>query len=344
MSTTLLRAPETATSTAARSTVERPTVERPAIERSAIERSAVERAPVERTTAERPARAVRPATGGPSYRLPGPSSFDERLVPRFRRRRVPPGQRRQRRLWATLRGTFLLLVAVGVPLALTVWVFTAPQLSFRGLDVTTAPQIPVSWVEAQLEPLKGRSLLLLSLAEVERRIEAHPWVAGVAIRKRLPDALEVEVVARTPAAVLEHEGRRLLVDAQGRPIAAVEESGSGGLLVLSGACDSPADVRRALDVAAEVGGAPASTVGNLTAVDVLGDDDFRLHVDGLPFPLVVRAGGAAAKIAVLEKLLPEVRARFERMKSVDLRFSRKIVLQPEPEGSADASLKTPSRG
>ncbi|MCB1054049.1 MAG: FtsQ-type POTRA domain-containing protein [Acidobacteria bacterium] len=306
--------------------------------------AASDRTTAEPVTVERP---LRPGTPGHPHRVPGPSSFDERLVPRFRRRRVAPGQRRQRRLLGVLRAFSLLVAAVGMPLALVVWLFTAPQLSFRTLDVRTAPEVPQSWIEAQLAPLEGKSLLLLSLSEVETRIESHPWVAGVAIRKRLPDALEVEVVVRRPVAVLEREGRRLLVDADGRPIAEDRGDGAttgGDLLLLGGACDSKADVRRALGVAEQVRTAPSAAVGRLTAVEVLGDDDFRLHVDGLPYPLVVRASGAADEIASFERLLPDVRAHFERLRSVDLRFSRKIVLQPEPEESASASRTAPSRG
>ena len=62
----------------------------------------------------------------------------------------------------------------------------------------------------------------------------------------------------------------------------------------------------------------------------MGEEDFRLHTDALPFPLLVRSGQVKPKIERLVELLPELSRRYMRIEAVDLRFSRRIVVQPAP--------------
>jgi hypothetical protein len=296
--------------------------------------------------------------------VPGPSSFDDNIVPRFRRRRAQNHSRhRWRRAWRVLRGTFLLVWSVGLPMALVAWLFTAPQLSFSQLEVAPSSRISEAWVAQQLAPLRGRNLLMLPLEDVRSRLLEHPWVAGAAVQKRLPDGLEIELVEHQPVAIVERGDQVLLVNPQGEIIAPPEPGEDlGKLLRLRGAWytpgpghtsasgdtpedwGTPADWRRALAVAAEFDRVPGAWKGRLEAVEVLGDDDFRLYATELPFPLVVRAGSLEEKVGYLARLLPEIRQRYGQVRAVDLRFARRIVLQPEEGQAAEAAAPTPSRG
>ncbi|MDY7091708.1 MAG: FtsQ-type POTRA domain-containing protein [Acidobacteriota bacterium] len=311
-----------------------------------------------------PQRPWRPATAGHPHRVPGPSSFDDNIVPRFRRRRAPAHNRhRWRRTWRVLRSLLLLAWSVGLPMALVAWLFTAPQLSFRQLEVHPSPRVQEAWVAQQLATLRGRNLLMLPLEEVRSRLLEHPWVAGAAVQKRLPDGLEIELVEHQPAALLELGEQALLVNPRGEIIAPLgPEEDAGELLRLRSTWHgadtgetpagpsapedwgTPADWRRALAVAAEFDRVPGAWKGRLEAVEVLGDDDFRLYATKLPFPLVVRAGSLEEKVGYLARLLPEIRQRYGKVRAVDLRFARRIVLQPEKGQAAAAAAPTPSRG
>lgn len=306
-----------------------------------------------RPVAERaaPARPLRPATAGHPHRVPGPSSFDDSIVPRFRRRRATVHSRRHR-LFRAVRSGVVTGLVLAAPLAIAVWLLTTPALALRELSVAGTPQVPTSWVSQRLAPMMGSNLLLLSLDEVRAEVLRHPWAAGAAVRKRLPDALEIELVERVPAAILVGVETRTLVDARGRPIAPLPEgagetepgSGSGrAMLEISGAWNTVDDVERALAVAAEFERVAGPWQRGLEEVEVLGDEDFRLYADGLSFPLTVRAGSLEEKIGPFARLLPEIRARYERLETVDLRFARRIVLQPE-DGEAAAPSRAPSRG
>ena len=85
----------------------------------------------------------------------------------------------------------------------------------------------------------------------------------------------------------------------------------------------------ALEVAGELGRAQPSWAGALSKIEVLGEQDFRLHTSALRFPLLVTRGQVGAKVKRLTELLPELDRRYPAIRSVDLRFSRRIVVQPE---------------
>jgi hypothetical protein len=68
----------------------------------------------------------------------------------------------------------------------------------------------------------------------------------------------------------------------------------------------------------------------LSRIEVLGDEDFRLHTAALPFPVLVTRGQVGPKARRLLEILPELTQRYSRIAAVDLRFSRRIVVQPAP--------------
>lgn len=90
----------------------------------------------------------------------------------------------------------------------------------------------------------------------------------------------------------------------------------------------------ALEVAAELGRVRPDWAGALTRIEVLGEEDFRLHTGALRFPLLVTRGQVGPKIRRLEELLPELERRYPSIAAVDLRFSRRIVVQPAAPGAA----------
>ncbi len=68
----------------------------------------------------------------------------------------------------------------------------------------------------------------------------------------------------------------------------------------------------------------------LSQIDVIDEEDYRLRIDGLPCPLLVRGSRLAENLSRFEQLLPELTRRYAALAGVDLRFSRRIVVQPAP--------------
>lgn len=275
----------------------------------------------------------------------------------FRRSQGPP-KRKRKSLWRKLmRPLGSALAILGVPLGGGLWVATAPQFALSEIKIEGAGRVSETWIRARLAPLLGRNLPLLPLSAAAERLSVHPWVDSLEIAKELPGRLVVRVAEKKPAVFLRSGGRLFWADAAGKPIAplsaaeaaqeiarerALAESNGGpgrpgaprGFLVVSFATPVKNGVARALGVAAELGKANPDWAARLAEIEVLGEEDFRLRIGVLPFPLLVRDGDVIDKVHRLETLLPRLAERYPALTAVDLRFSHRIVVQPAALGAS----------
>jgi len=277
--------------------------------------------------------------------LPGTSGGNGGRVLDFRRRGTPPRRRRKSRVVRLLKPLAVAALVVATPAALVAWVLTAPLFQLRTVEVRPvkgAPsgRVPAAWVRQALAPLTGKNLVQASLAEATARVQANPWIASVEMAKELPDRLRVRVAERRPVALMLAGAGLVYADSDGRaivPVATPEELAAArkaGLLVVSFPREvHPAGIGSALHVAAELGRVEPNWAAKLAQIEVLDEEDFRLRTDAVPFPILVRGGEVAPKIEKLIRLLPELNLRYPRIEAVDLRFSRRIVVQPATENS-----------
>lgn len=253
----------------------------------------------------------------------------------LRRPGAPPRRRRRNPVLALLRPLAVSLLLVAVPAAVVTWVLASPRFDLKDVKVTGTPRVPAEALRTAVSRFEGGNLVLLRLETVEAAVRRNPWVDTVEIAKELPDRLRVEVTERRPVALLERRGGLVYADEKGRPIAEVadpEQARKAGLVVVTFAHPqlSPSEgVGGALEVAGELGRVQPSWAGALSKIEVLGEQDFRLHTSALRFPLLVTRGQVGPKVRKLTEILPELDRRYPAIRAVDLRFSRRIVVQPE---------------
>ncbi|MCB1008226.1 MAG: FtsQ-type POTRA domain-containing protein [Acidobacteria bacterium] len=238
---------------------------------------------------------------------------------------------RRRSPWVALGRPFLhALLLVGVPIALGAWLLTSPTFALDTLEIAGAHRVEASWVESALEPLKGENLIRLPLDAVESAVAGNPWIERVTVDKRLPDRLRIELTEREPAALLRETAQLSYLDRSGRRIAPFDpDYDVGGLLLVSVAGAPGEPVAGAFGIESELAAAAPDWAATLSEVEVLGEGDYRLHLGALEFPLLVRQGTLASRLATLRPMLPELERRYGRLAFVDLRFERRILLQPD---------------
>jgi cell division protein FtsQ len=241
---------------------------------------------------------------------------------------------RRRSAWPALAGLVVKAVAlVGTPVALGVWLFASPTFALARIEVEGNRHVPSEWVERALEPLGGENLLRLSLPAVEKVVKANPWVAAVTIDKELPRGLRLRVAERVPAALLRTATGLVILDRDGRVIAPLAPGAvDGDLLLVSLGAATEIDPGGALAIAAELERVAPDWAATLSEVQLLSEDDFRLFLGALPFPVAVRLGTLAERLPELRALLPELERRYPGIDFVDLRFERRIVFQPMVSG------------
>lgn len=93
----------------------------------------------------------------------------------------------------------------------------------------------------------GDNLFRIAMKDVQDRVVTHPWVAEVAVRRKLPHTLWIYVTERTPVAMMTGKETRY-VDAKGHSFPA----GDGvleDLPVMTGFADAaPEDIQRAIEL------------------------------------------------------------------------------------------------
>jgi cell division protein FtsQ len=288
--------------------------------------------------------AARPAVRAVAApRVPASVAATEVVTP-FRRSAVAPKRKRASRIGKVLARLWKPALVVALPCAAGMWLLNSPSFALAEVEVAPSPRVPAGWVRQSLAPMAGENVLALPLAAITFRVGQHPWVEAVEIEKVLPNRLRLAVTERVPAAVVERGGMRFWAEGDGRWIARVEGGEATAHLPLlverigepeGGAAQSPG-VPRALALLVAVAEVEPAWTSKLARVEVLGDDDFALVSEALPFPVLFASADAAAKARHLKRLLPELVRRYEALERVDLRYSRRIVLVPAaPEGDGE---------
>jgi hypothetical protein len=163
----------------------------------------------------------------------------------------------------------------------------------------------------------------------------NPWVAAWRSRRSCPTALRVALDRAPPGgpAALAGEGWSCRRDgAADRAVASSRRfGGPAGWAPGQPRFPSEAAWVGALATSPPSSGACAGLGGTLSAVEVLGEDDFRLHTGALPFPLLVTRGTLGALPALATSCCPSS-AALPAIEQVDLRFAphRRATELPSP--------------
>ncbi len=115
---------------------------------------------------------------------------------------------RYARITAAIVGTLALLGAVG-------WLAVgSPWLRYQRLDIVGNDRADGVQLRHLARLPEGEALVLLDLRGALAGVERHPWVKRATASRRFPNAVVIEVVERTPVALVQLEGL-YLVDEEG---------------------------------------------------------------------------------------------------------------------------------
>lgn len=245
----------------------------------------------------------------------------------FRRRRFVASHRRPGLWRLVVRPVLIAAVAAGAPLGAAVWLSTSPRFELSTIHIATGERVPAAWAARNLQSLRGRHTLLLSLDEVEGLLADHRWVEGVEVSKRLPDALLVEILERVPVAVVRDRGVESYVDRAGEVIDVVAPDGAPELLRIDAREPVAEAVATAVRTIDELRGVARRLHQRIERVELLAGSDLELRLVDRPYALLVRPGRLQPTVSRFERLQPEIERRFGDFDAVDLRFHRQIVLQ-----------------
>jgi cell division protein FtsQ len=177
---------------------------------------------------------------------PEPPSAEPFFRPQGRAR-VRPGRRgRARRLTLLLQTAAVLVLSLAALRAGYGKVLASDHLKVLVVEVKGNQLLSEGEVRELLGPAVGENILSLDLEALTKRLRTSPWVASTAVRRRLPDALVIEIVERVPLALAEVD-RLYLMDGEGTLIDIFgPRTAQFDLPIVRGLQDKDADTRRSL--------------------------------------------------------------------------------------------------
>jgi len=299
--------------------------------------------------------------------------------PKYLRRQKPLEIKRRkfgRKAWMTYLRVALWMLAAGALAGMAYvtenFLFHAPAMALLKPDqihITGNHYVQPPNVLGIFAADRNHSVLRIPLDQRRKQIEALPWVEQAAVRRALPNQIEVEITERSPIAFLREGSETSLVDGYGmileRPL-----KGDFHFPVVSGVnSEMPIDEReKRMGLFAgfiqQIQAAHPGATEQVSEVDLSDAEDLRATLTGLPggslpggtargdwgqteSPLLVHFGDSdfEGKYRTLLENIGQWRATAGRVESVDLRFSREAVVNPEDAGAGrPAPAHTPTQG
>jgi cell division protein FtsQ len=188
---------------------------------------------------------------------------------------------------------------------------------------------------------RGRSVLRIPLDERRDQIEQLPWVETASVQRILPNRIRVGLTERTPVAFLRSSAGLALIDAHG-VILDRRDGQNFQFPVVTGVGENlPAEERaRRMQIyqefMKEVDLVRADSSSHVSEVDLSNPKDLRAVMAGFPGTNLAQAvtihfgeDDFAGKYRMMVDNFGQWQANAGCVQSVDLRYSRQVVLNPD---------------
>ena len=276
--------------------------------------------------------------------------------PRYMRRQKPVEVRKrkfgkqQRLLYLKVFLGIVVAVACGGVLYVTAdFLLNSPQFQLvktEQIEISGNVRVDAVAILDKFAADQNRSVLRVPLDERRRALEDIPWVEKASVARILPNKLRVELVERTPVAFLRQGAELALIDAYGVVLERPQQADYHFPVVTGIAVDAPREDREQqmklfVQFMKDVESAQPGASSQVSEVDLSDAKDVRATLAGLPELGDPENGGQSAVLVhfgtgdFLSKFqafvgnIGQWRASAGRIESIDLRFERQVVVNPE---------------
>jgi cell division protein FtsQ len=196
----------------------------------------------------------------------------------------------------------------------------------------------------------GRNIFFVPLTDRRRQLEAIPWVESAAVMRLLPDRLRVDISERTPVAFVRMGSRISLIDRNGA-VMELPRSRKYSFPVLKGMSESePLSTRAARmqiysTLIRELDSEGAHHSQDLSEVDLSDPEDAKVVAADAGGAVLIHLGSSdfLRRYKIFLAHLQEWRQQFQKLDSVDLRYERQIIVNPDSGPTNTHPAPAPAR-
>jgi len=216
-------------------------------------------------------------------------------------------------------------------------VVSSDNIEITGLDNVTRAQV--------MEVLGGdigRNIFFVPLAERQAQLEQIPWVESASVMRFVPNRLEVQIHQRTPVAFAQVGSRILLIDAAGT---LMDLPGTGKKkysfpVILGTNPGEPLSTRAArmkiyTDLISQLDSGGMHYSQDVSEVDLSDPEDVKVITNDPKGEVLVHLGPSnyLDRYKVYVAHVQQWRQQFDKLESVDLRYDRQIIVNPDLQGT-----------
>src|SRR2546426_11074313 len=194
----------------------------------------------------------------------------------------------------------------------------------------------------------GRNIFFVPMAQGKKQLEQIPWVESASVMRFVPNRLKIEIHERTPVAFARVGSRVLLVDGQGTLMELPNQKKYSFPVILGMNSGEPLSTRiprmriyQSVLSQLDSGGAHYSR--DLSEVDLSDPDDVKVLANNRDGEVLVHLGSSSylERYKIYVAHVREWRQQFSKLESVDLRYDRQIIVNPDLQGTAKRVSLTP---
>ncbi|PYU48804.1 MAG: hypothetical protein DMG48_18940 [Acidobacteria bacterium] len=282
--------------------------------------------------------------------------------PRYLRRQKPVEIRRKKftgRGWPFYRR--VLVVSIAGVVSMTAAYYGAQFLLYSPsmlllkpdqIELTGNHIVSRETVLQQFVHDRNRSVLLVSLESRRSQLEQIPWVESASVQRILPNRLRIELTERTPVAFVRNGNELALIDAHGVILDRPRGEELHFPIVTGVSEELPRDQREKRMQAYEefikaIDLVRSGSSDRVSEIDLSNPKDLRVVMTGLANPSDSQAvtihfgsGEFTGKFKMLIDNFSQWQANAGRVQSIDLQYSRQVVVNPDTSpGTAVARKK-----
>ena len=279
--------------------------------------------------------------------------------PRYLRRQKPVEIRRKKfsgRGWPFYRRVLILSFAAvaGVTVAVygTQFLLYSPSMLLLKPDQIEVTGNRIVSREAVLQQFihdRNRSLLRVPLDARRSQLEQIPWVESASVQRILPNRLRIELTERAPVAFARNSNELALIDAHGVILDRPRGEDLHFPIVTGVSEDLPRDQREKRmqtyeEFMKDVDLVRGGSSDHVSEVDLSNPKDLRVVMTGLANASDAQAvtihfgtGEFTGKYKMLVDNFSQWQANAGRVQSIDLQYSRQVVVNPDASAGTAAA-------
>src|SRR5213596_413464 len=190
----------------------------------------------------------------------------------------------------------------------------------------------------------GRNIFFVPLDQRKKQLEQISWVESASVMRFAPNRLRIEIHERTPIAFARVGSKILLTDSAGTLVELPTRKKYSFPVIIGMNAGEPPSTRSARmkiynDVVSQLDSGGAHYSQDLSEVDLSDPDDVKVLTNNPEGEVLVHLGSSdyLDRYKVYVGHVREWRQQFDKVESVDLRYDRHIIVNPDLNGAIKQS-------